>query len=86
MSSSYKDVCEEYETEFDFYKENKGDKVWWLDTVDLFGIHLFSFDKKVIFNLFTDYPHNLTSEQKVIFDKENPYWADFFKDRQDSKA
>lgn len=86
MPSSYKDVCEEYETEFDFYKENKGDKVWWLDAVDLFGIHLFSFDKKVIFNLFADYPHNLTSEQKNIFDKENPYWADFFKDRQCNKT
>jgi len=41
----------------------------------------FSFDKKVIFNLFEDYPHNLTDEQKELFDKENPYWADFFKNR-----
>lgn len=34
-----------------------------------------------IYNLFKDYPYNLTSEEKEIFDKENPYWADFFKDR-----
>ena len=24
---------------------------------------------------------NLTTEQKEIFDKENPYWKEFFKDR-----
>ena len=45
------------------------------------GSHLFSFDKKVVFNLFEDYPHNLTDEQKELFDKENPYWVDFFKSR-----
>ena len=43
--------------------------------------YIFSFDKKVKFNLFRDYPYKLTLEQKEIFDKENPYWADFFKDR-----
>ena len=37
-----------------------------------------AFDKKKIFNLFADYPHALTAEQKRIFDKENPFWADFF--------
>lgn len=63
----------------DFYKENPTDKVWWVSNIDTFGEHLFSFDKKVIFNLFRDYPHNLTKEQKEIFDKENPYWANFFK-------
>ena len=63
----------------DFYKENPTDKVWWVSNIDTFGEHLFSSDKKVIFNLFRDYPHNLTKEQKEIFDKENPYWANFFK-------
>ena len=42
---------------------------------------MFSFDKVKIFNLFEDYPHNLTSEEKEIFDKENSYWKEFFKER-----
>lgn len=65
----------------DFYKQNKHDKIWWVEELDEKGQFLFSFDKKKIFNLFEDYPHNLTKEQKELFDKENPYWADFFKDR-----
>lgn len=66
----------------DFYKENPTDKIWWvIDLEHRIGSHLFSFDKKVIFNLFEDYPHNLTDEQKETFDKENPYWANFFKNR-----
>ena len=65
----------------DFYKNNPTDKIWWIDDMDKKGRFLFSFDKMTVFNLFHDYPHNLTKEQKTIFDKENPYWADFFKDR-----
>lgn len=60
-------------------KNNKNDQIWWLDNPDSKGEWLFSFDKKKVFNMFEDYPHNLTHEQKEIFDKENPYWADFFK-------
>lgn len=66
----------------DFYKQNENDKVWWTDKLDTVGEFLFSFDQKKIYNLFADYPHNLTKEEKEIFDKENPYWKDFFKDRQ----
>ena len=65
----------------DFYKKNKNDKIWWIDDLDSFGKHMFSFDKVKIFNLFEDYPHNLTPEEKEIFDKENPYWKEFFKER-----
>ena len=30
-----------------------------------------------IYNYFQDYPHNLTAEEKRLFDKENPFWRDF---------
>ena len=65
-----------------WYKNSQKDKVWWKATPDSFGEWLFSFDKKTVFNLFEDYPHKLTAEQKELFDRENPYWAEFFKDRQ----
>ncbi len=65
-----------------FYKENPTDVIWWVDTSESDGVFIFTFDKVKFFNLFADYPHNLTAEQKRIFDKENPYWKDFFKDRQ----
>ena len=64
-----------------FYKQNKDDIIWWVEKPGQKGEMLFSFDKKRIFNLFQDYPYKLTPEQKEIFDRENPYWADFFKDR-----
>lgn len=65
-----------------FYKNNRTDKIWWLDNEDeTVGEFVFTFDKKKLFNMFRDYPHELTTEQKEIFDKENTYWADFFKDR-----
>lgn len=64
-----------------FYKQNPKNKIWWVDNSDTIGEWLFSFDKKTIFNMFQDYPKKLTKEQKKIFDEENPFWADFFKDR-----
>lgn len=68
--------------QYEFYKNNESDTIYWVDNVDSVGERLFTFDKKRIFNLFADYPHSLTSKQKAIFDKENPEWADFFKDRK----
>ncbi|WP_288217987.1 hypothetical protein [uncultured Fusobacterium sp.] len=65
----------------DFYKENENDTIWWVNDLDTKGEFLFSFDKKKIYNLFADYPHNLSKEEKEIFDRENPYWAEFFSDR-----
>ncbi len=65
-----------------FRKNNESDVIWWVDNPETIGEWLFTFDKKRIFNMFRDYPHELTQKQKAIFDKENPYWVDFFKDRQ----
>ena len=65
-----------------FYHENPGDQIWWVETPDRVGEWLFSFDKVTMFNMFEDYPWKLTQEQKEIFDRENPYWKNFFSDRQ----
>lgn len=62
--------------------EKKVLKFEWVDNPDQIGEMNFTFDGKKIFNLFQDYPHELTEEQKALFDKENPFWADFFKDRK----
>ncbi len=67
---------------YKFVKNHRNDAIWWVDNAEeVKGEHLFTFDKVEIFNMFRDYPHKLTEEQREIFDKENPYWADFFKDR-----
>ena len=66
----------------DFYKDSEESKVWWIDKIGVIGEFLFSFDKKKIYNLFLDYPHNMTEEEVKIFDSENPYWRDFFSDRK----
>lgn len=68
--------------QFDLYKNNKDDVISWVDNTGDIGEFLFTFDKKKIYNLFADYPHNLTTEEKTVFDKENHYWCDFFKGRQ----
>ena len=61
--------------------ENKRLEFAWLDNPEI-GEMNFTFDGKKIFNLFRDYPYKLTQEQKALFDKENPYWANSFKDRK----
>lgn len=61
-----------------FYKNRRSDIINWVDNKDAIGEYLFIFDKEKIYNLFADYPHNLTPEEKEIFDKENPHWCDFF--------
>lgn len=53
----------------------------WIRNPEQKGEFLFTFDGKQIFNLFQDYPHKLTKAQKEQFDAENPYWADYFKNR-----
>ena len=66
-----------------FVKNKETDTIFWVDSKDCnVGEWLFSFDKVKIFNMFRDYPWKLSPREKEIFDKENPYWADFFKDRK----
>lgn len=63
------------------YRKKPDDIVQWVDN-DLLGVFEFTFDDgKTVFNLYEDYPDKLTVEQKQIFDRENPFWADYFKDR-----
>lgn len=64
-----------------FYKINESDITIWVESEQV-GEHLFTFDKQRVFNLFADYPWKLSPKEKAVFDKENPEWADFFKDRK----
>ena len=62
-----------------FYKKNPKDKIWWVDNGgDVKGEMVFSFDKKKLYNLFKDYPQNLSKEEKDIFDSENEFWKEYF--------
>ena len=53
----------------------------WIKKPEQKGEFLFTFDGKKVFNLFSDYRHELTAEQKMEFDEKNPFWADFFKEQ-----
>ena len=66
---------------YTFYKKNPTDKIYWVYTEGVDGELMISFDGRKVYNLWADYPWKLTPEQKALFDKENPYWANFFKDR-----
>lgn len=64
-----------------FSKATPENQVWEIENELRIGELLFSFDGKNVYNLWVDYPHNFTKEQKRIFDKEQPYWAKFFRHR-----
>ena len=59
-----------------FYKNDEKDQIWMVDTLGSKGEFLFSFDKKSIFNFFTDYLDKLPDEQIEIFKKEQPMLAE----------
>lgn len=63
-----------------FYKdkENKDNKIWWTGKIGRIGELNISFDREKIYNLFEDYPYNMSEEEIEIFEKEEPYWANFF--------
>lgn len=64
--------------EYSFYRRNPDDRVWWVRLKGQKDPLLFSFDRKKIFDFWTDYPDRLTKEQKTLFDRENPFWAKFY--------
>ena len=61
-------------------EEHPENKIWEVEEIGVIGGLLFSFDKKKIYNLWKDYPQNFSPEEKEIFDREYPYWAEFFKE------
>lgn len=70
------------EPRYRFYKNHRSDKVWWVDELGedgepLIGTLMVSFDRKTVINLWTDYAR-LTDEQRMLFNTENPYWAEYF--------
>ena len=75
------EVLNKENSNFRFYKKKDNDKIWSVEERRYIGKLLYSFDKKNIYNLWTDYPHNFTKEEKELFDKENPYWKEFFSGR-----
>ena len=40
--------------------KNEGDEIWWIEDLECIDRFLFSFDKIKIFNIYKDYPHNLS--------------------------
>ena len=69
----------------EWYKDEPNDKIWWLEVLNEKGLWLFSFDKVKIYNMFSDYPDRMTAEEVEIFDREQPYWARFFRDRREGR-
>ena len=66
-----------------WYKEHPKDKTVWLAQPDVIGEYIFHIEggSGKIYNMFADYPHNMNPNDKKVFDRENPFWADFFKGR-----
>ena len=81
-------IWSDYETdEYRFWKEIPEGKVWNVDrkkNKEVGPIEI-TFDQKKIYDLWADYPDNMTKEEVEIFDKEQPFWADFFSDRKKKK-
>ena len=70
----------------EWYKDKPSDVIFWLEVLNAKGLFLFSFDQVKIYNMFEDYPQNMTAEEVEIFDRENPYWADFLRDRKEGQG
>lgn len=67
--------------EFTTLKKNEeGDIISWCSIKGQIGSTYYTFDGKKMYRLFGDYPDNLTPEEKKIFDRENPFWKEFFEE------
>ena len=55
-------------------KDNENKRVWWTAPVGTVGTVLFSFDGKRLYNLWRDYPFNLSEEEQEIFREDEPFW------------
>lgn len=69
--------------EKNFYKDNPDFAIWRYSEYAEEGPWYFSFDKKKIYNLFAGDYDKLTDSEKEIFDKEYPFWAEFFEQKND---
>ncbi len=84
-------TLEEFKQEYgeiaEFTKDSPENKVFFVEPVaELRGPLCITFDKKNIYNLWSDFPDKLTDEEVRIFCNENPYWADFFKPRLEKRG
>ena len=68
--------------EYRIYKEHLSDISSWVDHKGYIGEHLVTFDRKIAYNLFTDYPARFSDDQLELFDKEHPFWAEYFASRR----
>ena len=61
---------------YPLYKESEESQVWWVDNFSI-GEIVFTLDKKKFYHLYRDYS-KMSKEEKEIFDKSEPFWAEFF--------
>ena len=66
---------------YDIFKESKKHKIWQVNEKDAIGSLLITFDKKKVYNLWTDFPLKFKQSEIEIIKEEMPYWYDFFNDR-----
>ena len=76
-------ISKEQSAKMVFRKNNPDDIILWVDNAnERVGEWLFTVDKQKIYNMFADYPHRLTEKERAIFDRENPEWKQFFRNRR----
>ena len=60
-----------------FYKEKPNAIIWHTYPVkENFTTYFFSFDQRIIYEFWEDFPQNLTREEVYLFTKENPRMAE----------